>query len=92
MGKIKGNDCCCSDWKSIIKELWARCQSMVTKIAYAGNVYTPDGEGKITLPTPIITSMITLFLGEDFCILAVSEGSSATLTNNTTYWTLEVNA
>ena len=92
MGRIKSNiDCCCNDWMNVIKTIWARVQGMVTSIHYAGNDYYPDGDGKIDLPTPIVTGFVSLFIGDDYCVLATAEGANATLTDKTTYWTLEVN-
>ena len=89
MGKITGNDCCCSDWKSVIKELWAKYQNVITKIKADGNTYYPDGDGQVTLPG--ILSDVQLMDMLNFWIMSIdTEVSSLTLTDNTTYYTLEV--
>lgn len=90
MGKIKGNDCCCSDWKSIIKELWANYQSMVRSIMMGGREYHPDGNGQITLPLPELVNGIALYDMSDYWSLFTANDDIMKLTHNITYWTMEV--
>ena len=47
MGKIIGNDCCSSDWKNIVKQLWAKYQNVVKSIRVDQRNYYPDGDGQI---------------------------------------------
>lgn len=90
MGKIKGNDCCCSDWKSIIKELWANYQSMVRSIMMGGKLYTPDGNGQITLPVTEVVSGVALLDMASYWTLNAFNDDIVRLTDNDTYWTMEV--
>lgn len=53
MGRIKDNDCCCSDWKNIIKELWANYQNMITSVKAGAVVAYPDGNGQVDLDNAI---------------------------------------
>ena len=62
---------------------------MITKIKADGNTYYPDGDGQVTLPG--ILSDVQLMDMLNFWIMSIdTEVSSLTLTDNTTYYTLEV--
>lgn len=90
MGKIKGNDCCCSDWKSIIKELWVNYQSMVRSIMMGGREYRPDGNGQVILPVTENVSGVALLDMSSYWTLNAFNDDIVRLTDNNTYWTMEV--
>lgn len=51
MGKIKRDDCCCTDWRGQVKELWERWQETVRVIEVDGQRYYPDGAGLVSFET-----------------------------------------
>lgn len=51
-----GCDPCCTDWKSQIKELWAKYQNVTTSIKVDNTVKYPDGNGQIAIEG-ILTGM-----------------------------------
>ena len=92
MYKRKGASCepCgCDSWKMKIKELWENYQEVVRSIHADDTTYYPDGDGQVTLPGILanasLTDMATYWL---FSVNADAEELS--LTDNTTYYTLEV--
>ena len=89
MGKIMGNDCCCSDWKSVIKELWAKYQNVVTKIKADGNTYYPDSDGQVELPG-MLTDLELVDMGEYWNAVIDTDISTISLTDETDYWTLAI--
>lgn len=89
MGKIIGNDCCCSDWKSIIKELWAKYQNMVTSIKADGKTFYPDGNGQVSMPG-LLTDLELVDMGAYWNAVIDTDISTITLTDETDYWTLAV--
>ena len=89
MGKIKSDDCCCSDWKSVIKELWAKYQNVITKIKADGKTYYPDGDGQVELPG-ILSDLELVDMGEYWNAVIDTSISSISLTDKTNYWTLAV--
>lgn len=92
MYKRKGASCepCgCDSWKMKIKELWENYQEVVRSIRADDTTYYPDGDGQVSLPGILanasLTNMATYWL---FSVNADAEELS--LTDNTTYYTLEV--
>lgn len=89
MGKITTKDCCCSDWKSIIKELWAKYQNVITKIKAGGKTFYPDGDGQVELPG-MLTDLELVDMGTYWNAVIDTDISSISLTDKTTYWTLAI--
>lgn len=90
MGKIIGTDCCCSDWKSIIKELWEKYQNAVRTVRLNGKVCYPDGDGNVILPDVTYTGTIAIWDMLTYWQIQTSDYSNATITNKTTYYEIEV--
>lgn len=92
MYKRKGASCepCgCDSWKMKIKELWENYQEVVRSIRAGDTSYYPDGDGQVSLPG--ILSDVQLTDMFNFWIMSIdTQVSSLTLTDNTTYYTLEV--
>ena len=89
MGKIIGQDCCYNDWKSIIKELWAKYQTVIRIINYNGSDFYPDGDGRVNLPDQtIISGYVGLIEYPAFWRMIATDESNVELVDNTTYWTM----
>jgi len=85
----KQNDCCCTSWKDIVKQLWEKYQEIIKVIRFNGKDYYPNGDGRVEIPVRI-GGAISLTDMETYWTLAVVESETATLTEGEHYWTLEV--
>ena len=82
-------DPCASDWKLKIKELWENYQEIVKSIKADGTSYYPDGQGQVNLPGMLAGMSVVDFV--DFYTLTVASNiPTANLTDQTTYWTLQI--
>lgn len=95
MGEIRrpgcGCDPCANDWKLMIKQLWERYQGVVRRITMGGRTYEPDGDGRVILPAyeePVIG--VRLLDMSEFWTLITFNDDVVRLTDNGTYWTMEV--
>ena len=82
-------DPCCNDWKLKIKELWENYQEIVKSIKADGTSYYPDGQGQVNLPG-ILSDLELVNMGSYWSAVIDTNVSSISLTDKTTYWTLEV--
>lgn len=95
MGEIKrpgcGCDPCANDWKLKIRELWERYNQTIKTIMMGGVEYHPDGDGRVVLPwqEESVTG-VTIYNMTDYWRLVAYNDDIITLTNKTTYWTMEV--
>ena len=89
MGKIIGNDCCSSDWKNIVKQLWAKYQNVVKSIRVDQRNYYPDGDGQIRMDGILTGMSIVGYIG--FYSLTVADDiPTANLKDMTNYFQLTI--
>ena len=89
MGKIIGNDCCSSDWKNIVKQLWANYQNVVKSIKVDQKNYYPDGDGQIAMDGVLTGMSVVDFI--DFYTLTVADNiPTANLKDLTNYFQLTI--
>ena len=85
----KSIDCCCNDWKNKLQELWEKYQGVVRSVKAGGTAYYPDGDGQVSMPG-ILSDIELVDMGTYWNAAIDTEISSISLTDNTSYWTLEV--
>ena len=89
MGKVIGKDCCCNDWKSVIKQLWENYQDIVKSVKIAGTQYYPDGDGMVNIPGAL-SDGVTLTQYPTYYNLKVLDIGNTTLYDLGTYYAIEV--
>ena len=82
-------DPCANDWKLMIKDIWAKVQTIVTSIRADGKTYYPDGNGQIALPG-ILSDVILTDMTSYYNLTIDTEVSVLNLVDQTTYWQLTI--
>lgn len=94
MGEIKRPECgcdpCANDWKLKIRELWEKYQTTIRTIMMGGVEYNPDGDGRVVLPVTENVSGVALLDMSSYWTLNAFNDDIVRLTDNDTYWTMEV--
>lgn len=87
---LRKKDCCdCGDWKSMLRQLWEKYQNVVKRIKADGKTFYPDGDGEVVLPG-MLSDLELVDMGTYWYAVIDTTISSISLTDKTSYWTLEV--
>lgn len=73
----------------MLRQLWEKYQNAVRSIKADGRSFYPDGEGQVDLPG-MLSDLELVDMGTYWNAVIDTNISSISLTDKTTYWTLEV--